>query len=202
VCLVSKFEILTRLDASARLTIDALKRSNSAEVDATARGLETLLDASAPLISPLPVTLPGQITPEVLVGCEVREYPALLEQLIGPPLRVGVEDCLGYVSAECVLAALRQDELQASLSMLFLSTLCASCLEEPAIEALNHMLIGSDATGSIGLFALGVRRTGIGRDEMVRLQQQFGLKFVTTAVQIQGTWGSAGRAMKRAGAFK
>lgn len=174
---------------SARLTLEALKGVNSAELSATARDLEALLDASIPLISPLPGPLVNQISPKLLVDYDVSAYPTLLEQLIGPPLRVGIEEFLGYVTAECALAALRQDELQATLSMLFLSTLCASHLEEPASEALNHVLIGSGAMGSIGLFALGARRTGTGGYEVVRLQQRLGLKFVTTAVQIHGTWG-------------
>ena len=191
-CLVSTAEILTRLSESARRTLEALEHQERATGAATTvRNLGRLLAESEPLISPSPRPVVGQLTAESLVRRTVSSYPALLDQLIGPPLQVGVEDWLGYVAAECAVAALRQDELQAALSMLFLSTLCAPSMEDPAIEALDHILTMSDATGSVGLLARGARRTAMTDDAVTRLRGSLSLMFVTTAVQINGTWGRA-----------
>jgi len=190
-CLVSTDQILTRLSSSARRTIESLKEQEYASASATtAEGLERLFEAELPLISPSPEPVVSQITAAGLVRRPVGSYPALLDQLIGPPLKVGVENRLGYVAAECALAALRQDALQAALSMLFLSTLCASEVDEPAVEALNHILMMSDATAAIGLLARGARQTATTQAAITELRRTLSLMFLTTAVQIQGTWGT------------
>ena len=192
-CLVSTAEILTRLSEPARRTLDALNDQEPATGAATTvQNLERLLAEAEPLISPSPRPVVGQLTAESLVRRRVSSYPALLGQLIGPPLQIGVDDWLGYLTAECALAALRQDELQGALSMLFLSTLCARQPKDPAMEALDHILMMSDATGSIGLLARGARQTAITDDAVARLRSSLSLMFVTTTVQICGTWGRAG----------
>lgn len=188
-CIVSQSQLIDNLTARARLTILELKKAP--KLANTAGDLEQLLENAIPLIAPLAKPRREQITAHALVGYEIRMYPSLLERVVGPPLGVGPEPLLGYVAAECALAALRQGESQAAMSAIFLGTLCASRLEEPAEEALHHLLVESSAEGFIGLFEIGGWRTGTPRDDLLALQRRQGMKFVTTAVQIRGTFGGA-----------
>ncbi len=188
-CVLGTAELLALLVSSARATIGSLQHADSDEVAATATDLEAMLDDSIPVISPRTVAVVDQIGPLALVGREIRSYPTLLEELAGPPLNVGWDDELGYLTAECALTALRRDEVQAALSMLFISSLCAAHAPEPAAEALAHIVAMSDAQGAIGLFAQGARRTGTSDAALPGLRARFGLMFASTVVQVHGTWG-------------
>lgn len=191
-CLVSQYRVLGSLLACARLTLQDLKKAPT--LASTASDMEALLETRTPLIAPLSGPLQGQMSGQTLLAYQYRAYPSLLEQLVGPPLSVGPESLLGYVTAECALSALRHGELQAALSALFLTTLCASALEEPAIEALHHLLVESDAQDAIGLFELGGWRTGTQGTELLALRRRQGMRFVATATQILGTFGAPERA--------
>jgi hypothetical protein len=186
VCNVGTSSILDSVSATARGTLETL--SSVPEFSREAASLALLLDSSEPIIMPQSTPLPGQLTSRDFLQCEPRSYPSLLQDLAGPPLRLGRDPLLGFVTAECALSALRQGEVQAALSALILTTLCATRLEEPAIEALHHMLVERDPQGSIGLFEIGGRRSGIPADEMLQLRHRNGIRFVAAAVQLHATF--------------
>ncbi|MEU5217336.1 hypothetical protein AB0G79_14205 [Streptomyces sp. NPDC020807] len=167
---------------TARATLRSLAGAPP-EIAATAGQLAHLLAESRPLVAPLPGPRPGQLTPAAVLRREIRDYPRLLDESIGA---VGPDPVLGYVTAECALAALRHQDLQGALAMLFLSTLCSREWEEGAVEALHHVLVSTDADGAVGLLELGARRAGIDAAEEAMARQGLGLRFVTTAVQIRG----------------
>lgn len=181
-CIVDSNDLLSRLDATARATVRSLTVAPP-EIVATAGQLERLLAEAQPLVAPLPGPKPGQLTSAAVLRRKIRDYPQLLDESIGA---VGPDAMLGYVTAECALVALRHQDLQGALAMLFLSTLCSRELEASAIEALHHLLVATDADGAVGLLELSARRAGIDAAEATLARQRLGLRFVTTAVQIRG----------------
>ena len=186
-CNVGKTQILESVRVVARETIDSLR--DVPEVAHQAKRMGSLLESAAPIVMPLSRPLPGQLTPTEFLRYEPVAYPSVLEQLVGPPLRLGSDRLLGFVMAECALAALRRGQVQGALSALFLSSLCAWQLEEPAAEALHHMLVESDQHGFIGLFELGGRRSGTPSEQMMLLRRRHNLRFVAAAVQLGGAFG-------------
>lgn len=186
-CNVGTSQILESLRTAAVDGLEVLREVP--ELSQEALQMTDLLESSAPIIAPLPEPVPGQLTSRTFVQCEFRHYPSLLEELAGPPMGLGGDPLLGLVTAECALAALRRGEVQAALSALFISTLCASRLEDPASEALHHLLLECAPDGSVGLFELGGRRSGTSPDQMLLLRHRHGLRFVATAVQIVATFG-------------
>jgi hypothetical protein len=187
VCIVSQSDVREELKAAARRTIYALE--NVPEYSATATQLRPLLDASEPLVTPSSEPVPQQMTAAALMEYRFRDYPSVLEDCIGPPLRIGPDTLLGYVSAQCALSALRHNELQSALSALFLTSLSSSQLEQPAVEALHHILLETDTRQSVGLLTLPARRAGTSATELFSLRQRHQLRFATTAVQIIGVFG-------------
>ena len=185
-CINSTSHSLAGIRAAARLAIPELK-SSSLFSDVTS-DLEALLETGTPLVPRLADAVPGQINASQLLRLDWSAYPALLKEVVGPPPAIGPDPLLGYITAECALTALRRHEFQAALSALFLTTLCALELEEPAVEAVHHLLVECDAEGLPGLFGLGATRAGVPPEELLALRQRQSLKFVTTAVQLSGTF--------------
>lgn len=185
-CINSESDVREELSAAARRTIRQLE--DVPDYAATARQLGPLLDASEPLIFPASMPVGDQMTAAAFMGYHFRDYPTVLQDCIGPPLRIGPEALLGYVSAECALSALRHHELQAALSALFLTSLTASRLERPALEALHHLLLETDTQESVGLLSLPAWRAGASATELFSLRRRHQLRFVTTAVQIIGVF--------------
>ena len=181
-------EVLSELATGVRRTLLRLGGTGCADISTR---LTALLERAAPIITPLREPATGQLSAEFLIRQPPASYPALLAEVIGPPPKVGQDDWLGYLTAECALAALRQTEVRASLTMLFVSTLCSQQPAAPAIETLNHLLTMSDrAGGAVGLVELGSSRHRSSDAEVNGLRTQLALHFATTAVQILGTWGN------------
>jgi hypothetical protein len=191
VCITSESDVREELSAAARRTIEQLQ--DVPEYAATAEQLGPLLDASEPLIIPTAEPVPQQMTAAAFLGYRFRDYPTVLEDCIGPPLHVGREAFLGYVTAECALSALRHRELQAALSALFLTSLSAPQLERPAVEALHHILLETDTEHSVGLLTLPAWRAGTSALELLALRRRNQLRFATTAVQIIGAFSPSRR---------
>lgn len=189
-CITSAPDVLARLRIAATVTLGSIKQAAPDDSAGTiAAGLSAMLQEGSPLVTPLPDPLSGQITPERLLKYKVEAYPTLLARVIGPPLQLGRGKEVGYVGAECALAALRRGRLQSALTMLFLSTLCTSEMDDAAVEAVHHLLLETDMHGSIGLMVGGMRRSGIGEADRGGLRQRLDGIFLTTAVQLLGTWG-------------
>jgi hypothetical protein len=104
-------------------------------------------------------------------------------------LRIGPDTLLGYLAAECALSALRHNELQSALSALFLTSLSASRLEQPAVEAVHHILLETDTQQFVGLLTIPAWRAGTSATDLLSLRQRHQLRFATTAVQIIGVFG-------------
>lgn len=183
-CIVSESRVREALNEAAQQAIHQLL--DVEEYAATAKQLQDLLRTATPLVVPAPEPVPDQLTAAAMMARPFSDYPSLLEECIGPPLRVGREPVLGYVSALCALSALRHDDPQAALAALFLTSLSASHLLRPARETLHHLLLETGVDHSLGLLSLPAWRSGTTPAELAAVRHRYQLKFVTTAVQING----------------
>ena len=185
-CIVSESRVREGLNEAAQNALHQLL--DVEEHSATAAQLQSLLLTSTPIVVPAPEPVPTQLSAATLMGRPFSDYPSLLDQCIGPPLRLGREPVLGYVSALCALSALRNKDPHAALAALFLTTLSASHLQRPVLETLHHLLLETGVDGSLGLLSLPAWRAGTTPADMSALRHRYQLRLVTTAVQINGAF--------------
>jgi len=135
VCNGGTSQILESLGATSDQTLEVLR--GVPELSQEVAQMALLLESSTRIVAHSSEPVPGQLTSRAFVQFEFRQYRSLLERLVGPPVSVGRDSRLGLATAERALAALRRGEVQAALSALFLTSLCAPRLEDPATEALT-----------------------------------------------------------------